>query len=72
MERQQRRTACMEKCLSIGQYKPERKAVHFEEVWYDGYAFDEANRKLTDIATERVDIDNATKLLRKRKPSTCL
>jgi hypothetical protein len=70
MERKQRRTKCMEDRLRLGQFVTERRGVHFEEVWHDGYAFVEINKKLTAINAERDEIARASQLLRKKKPTT--
>lgn len=69
MERQQRKGKSMEKCLELGQFRPERRGVHFEEIWTEGYAFEQINKKLRQINQERNDIAQACALLRKRKPS---
>lgn len=70
MERKQRRTKCMEDRLRLGQFVMERRGAHFEEIWHDGYAIVEVDKKLAAINTEREEIARASQLLRKRKPST--
>lgn len=68
MERKQRRTKVMEDRLRLGQFVTERRGAHFEEVWVDGYAFMEINKKLEQINAERDEIARASQLLKKRKP----
>lgn len=58
----------MEECLRIGQFKPIRHGEHFKDVWTDGWAFEEINKKLQKINNERNEIETATRNLRKRRP----
>uniref|UniRef100_A0A914DBN8 Protein kinase domain-containing protein n=1 Tax=Acrobeloides nanus TaxID=290746 RepID=A0A914DBN8_9BILA len=67
MQRKQAKAKCMEECLRIGQFKPIRQGEHFKDVWTDGYAFEEINKKLQKINNERNEIDLASRNLRKRK-----
>lgn len=60
----------MEDRLRLGQFVTERRGAHFEEIWNDGYAFNEVHKKLAAINAEREEIARASQLLRKRKPST--
>lgn len=59
----------MEHRLRLGQFVMERRGAHFEEIWNDGYAFVELNKKLQAINAEREEIARASQLLRKRKPA---
>jgi hypothetical protein len=69
MERKQIKAKCMEESLRLGQFKPERHGEHFKDVWSDGYAFEEMQKKLQKITNERNEIMSASSNLRKRKPS---
>lgn len=69
MERKQRRAKVMEDRLRLGQFVTERRGAHYEEVWVDGYAFMEINKKLQLINSERDEISRASQSLRKRKPT---
>lgn len=85
VESESRRRVCMEKSVSIGQYKPQMRGVHFEEVcrfavlnfdtfiiaqvWHEGYAVDEVRRKLNTLRTEMNENAERTKTLRKRRPT---
>ena len=57
----------MEATLRIGQFKPTRLGENFREQWMDGWAMEEVNKKLKQIAAEREHIVNASKNLRCRK-----
>ncbi|TKR67857.1 hypothetical protein L596_023941 [Steinernema carpocapsae] len=70
MERKQARAKCMEECLRIGQFKPTRQGEHFKDVWSDGWAFEEIAKKQQKIANERNEIQNASQVLKKRKPTS--
>uniref|UniRef100_A0A914XP42 Protein kinase domain-containing protein n=1 Tax=Plectus sambesii TaxID=2011161 RepID=A0A914XP42_9BILA len=70
MERKQIKAKCMEESLRLGQFKPERHGEHFRDVWSDGYAFEEMQKKLQKITNERNEIMSASSNLRKRKPSS--
>ncbi|KAK0418139.1 hypothetical protein QR680_013393 [Steinernema hermaphroditum] len=70
MERKQARAKCMEECLRIGQFKPTRQGEHFKDVWSDGWAFEEIQKKQQKIANERNEIQNASQILKKKKPTT--
>ncbi|PIO71586.1 kinase domain protein [Teladorsagia circumcincta] len=52
----------------IGQYKLVRHGDSFREVWVDGWAQEELDKKMQQIANERNEIANASALLKKRKP----
>uniref|UniRef100_A0A915I402 Protein kinase domain-containing protein n=1 Tax=Romanomermis culicivorax TaxID=13658 RepID=A0A915I402_ROMCU len=69
MERKQRRSKVMEDRLRLGQFVTERRGAHFEEVWQDGYAFHEINKKLQQINAEKEEISRSSQSLRKRKPT---
>lgn len=70
MDRKHRRAKVMESRLRLGQFVTERRGAQFEEVWQDGYAFTEINKKLKQINLEKEEIARSSQLLRKRKPST--
>lgn len=72
MERKQIKAKCMEESLRLGQFKPERQGEHFRDVWTDGYAFEEMQKKLQKITNERNEIMSASSNLRKRKPSSSM
>lgn len=59
----------MENRLRLGQFVTERRGAQFEEVWQDGYAFAEINKKLQQINAEKEEIARSSQILRKRKPS---
>ncbi len=59
----------MEDRLRLGQFDSVRRGVNFEEIWNDGFAFTEVQKKLQLINAERDEMARASQLLRKRKPS---
>ncbi|CAD6185793.1 unnamed protein product [Caenorhabditis auriculariae] len=66
------RKALREKTTSdtprIGCFKTMRLGDSFRDQWTDGYAFEELEKRQLQIASERNEIQNATALLKKRKP----
>ncbi|EPB77469.1 kinase domain protein [Ancylostoma ceylanicum] len=68
MERKAVRDKTTENTPRIGQYKLVRHGDSFREVWVDGWAQEELDKKLQQIANERNEIANASALLKKRKP----
>ncbi|CAI4228844.1 unnamed protein product [Auanema sp. JU1783] len=52
----------------IGQYKLVRHGDSFKDVFAEGYAYDELNRKVQHLNQERLELQNASILLKKRKP----
>ncbi|KIH68363.1 hypothetical protein ANCDUO_01303 [Ancylostoma duodenale] len=68
MERKAIRDKTTENTPRIGQYKLVRHGDSFREVWVDGWAQEELDKKLQQIANERNEIANASALLKKRKP----
>ncbi|KAK6060599.1 hypothetical protein COOONC_01741, partial [Cooperia oncophora] len=68
MERKAIRDKTTENTPRIGQYKLVRHGDSFREVWVDGWAQEELDKKMQQIANERNEIANASALLKKRKP----
>ncbi|VDP43493.1 unnamed protein product [Heligmosomoides polygyrus] len=68
MERKAVRDKTTENTPRIGQYKLVRHGDSFREVWVDGWAQEELDKKMQQISNERNEIANASALLKKRKP----
>ncbi|KAK5965336.1 Mixed lineage protein kinase [Trichostrongylus colubriformis] len=68
MERKAIRDKTTENTPRIGQYKLVRHGDSFREIWVDGWAQEELDKKMQQIANERNEIANASALLKKRKP----
>ncbi|KAJ1349585.1 hypothetical protein KIN20_005176, partial [Parelaphostrongylus tenuis] len=68
MERKAIRDRTTENTPRIGQYKLVRQGDSFREIWVDGWAQEELDKKMQQIANERNEIANASALLKKRKP----
>ncbi|CEF65993.1 Serine/threonine-protein kinase tousled-like 2 [Strongyloides ratti] len=68
-ERKLKKTKVMEECLRIGQFKPMRHGEQFKDVWQDGWAFEDIQKKMERINNEKNEINVASNNLKKRKPT---
>lgn len=70
IEKKEARQKCMQNRLRLGQFVMQRVGAQFQEIWMEGYAFQELNRRQEELATEREEIDKQKKLLAKKRPTT--
>ncbi|XP_065212403.1 serine/threonine-protein kinase tousled-like 2 [Planococcus citri] len=70
IEKKEARQKCMQNRLRLGQFVMQRVGAQFQEIWMEGYAFQELNRRQEELAAEREEIDRQKKLLAKKRPTT--
>lgn len=68
IEKKEARQKCMQNRLRLGQFVMQRVGAQFQEIWMEGYAFQELNRRQEQLAAEREEIDRQKKLLAKKRP----
>uniref|UniRef100_A0A1I7X6Y1 Protein kinase domain-containing protein n=1 Tax=Heterorhabditis bacteriophora TaxID=37862 RepID=A0A1I7X6Y1_HETBA len=68
LDRKALRDKTTEDIPRIGQYKLVRHGDSFRENWIDGWAVEEMTKRQQQINNERNEIQNASALLKKRKP----
>lgn len=69
IEKKEARQKCMQNRLRLGQFVMQRVGAQFQEIWMEGYAFQELNRRQEELAAEREEIDRQKKLLAKKRPT---
>lgn len=70
IEKKEARQKCMQNRLRLGQFVMQRVGAQFQEIWMEGYAFQELNRQQEELAAEREEIDKQKKLLAKKRPTS--